>query len=268
MGDLPKAAIIVPCFNEKSRLKTWEFSDFSRKNQDIHFLFVDDGSTDGTGEMLDALCRDHPHRMEWVRLGKNSGKAEAVRAGFLKAFEGDFRDIGYWDADLATPLHVIPRFREFLENPGIRIVMGSRVRLLGRKIQRKAMRHYLGRIFATGASMILGLPVYDTQCGAKLFRNTKELRIVFSRPFRVKWTFDVEILARFQMIERWIGTSPVVEACVEVPLEEWLDIPGSKIRATDFLRGAMDLSRIFVFLRLPGGRKRTESLVRSGDGIR
>lgn len=257
---MPKAVIIIPCFNEESRLEVREFHDFSRENPDVHILFVDDGSTDGTGEKLDGLCRDHPDRMEWIRLERNSGKAEAVRAGFLKAFEDDFRNIGYWDADLATPLHVIPRFCEILETPGVTMVMGARVRLLGRKIRRRAARHYLGRIFATWASMVLGLPVYDTQCGAKIFKNTRELRMVFSRPFQVKWTFDVEILARFRILERFLGTPPVRESCVEYPLEEWVDVPGSKLGTTDFFRGAMELYRIFVFFRFPGGKERADAL--------
>jgi len=246
---MQKTAIIIPCYNEALRLNSKRYLDFTKIAPDIHFIFVDDGSTDETWKALDDLSRSCPGQIESIRLGKNSGKAEAVRRGYLKAFEGQFANIGFWDADLATPLEIIPTFCEILETPGINMVIGSRVRLLGRSIQRRAIRHYLGRLFATGASIVLGLPVYDTQCGAKIFKNCTELRMVFSRPFTVKWTFDVEILARFTMIDRSMGTTRLRHTAVEYPLEEWIDVPGSKIKAGDFLRGAYELCKIFLGIR-------------------
>jgi hypothetical protein len=194
--------------------------------------------------------------MQYITSGRNVGKAEAVRKGFVFAFERNFENIGYWDADLATPLEMIPKFCEILESTGKRMVIGSRVRLLGRNVQRRAIRHYLGRLFATCASIILGLPVYDTQCGAKLFKNTEELRMVFKKPFRVKWTFDVEIFARFILFESFMDSTPLAEFSVEYPLDVWIDIPGSKIKMGDFFVGAFELLKIFYFLRWPGARNR------------
>ena len=261
MGAVQKTVIIVPCYNEENRLDSGKFLESSTMNPELHFLFLNDGSTDKTGERLDALCRMNPARMQYIPLEKNVGKAEAVRKGFLSAFAQNFERIGYWDADLATPLEMIPKFCDIMEYTGKDIVMGARVRLLGRNIQRRAIRHYLGRLFATGASMVLGVPVYDTQCGAKLFKNNGKLRIVFRKPFRVKWTFDVEILARFIVLERFMGGGRLKESSVEYPLDEWIDIPGSKIKLMDFLLGALELLKIFHFLRWPGVKKRYAELI-------
>lgn len=117
-------------------------------------------------------------------LRRNVGKAEAVRRGVLLAFDANPDYIGYGDADLATPLEAIPAFCELLDaRHDLEIVFGARVWLLGRSLERSALRHYLGRIFATAASMVLGLGAYDTQCGAKLFRASPRSDRCFKSPF-------------------------------------------------------------------------------------
>ena len=136
--------------------------------------------------------------MDVIHLAANQGKAEAVRAGILAALRLEPDLVGFWDADLATPLNAIDDFLALAaKRPEIDIILGSRVMLMGRDIRREAWRHYLGRVFATGVSLSLNLPVYDTQCGAKVFRANEATAAVFATPFHSPWIFDVEVLARY-----------------------------------------------------------------------
>ena len=228
--------IVVPCYNEEKRLPTHAFLQFtSDQAKKVHFTFVNDGSTDGTLRVIENLASQRPSKISVHHLSKNVGKAEAVRKGMLHVLnnnnltEKDF--IAFWDADLATPLSAVAQFSEKLvQMPHVEMVFGARVALLGRDIQRKFSRHYLGRIFATLASIVLNLRIYDTQCGAKMFRATSDLRDALSSPFTTGWIFDVELIARFKNLRLRDATKPPCENVIyELPLESWHDIACSKL---------------------------------------
>jgi glycosyltransferase involved in cell wall biosynthesis len=249
MGNLPKTAIIIPCYNESRRLNLQKFELSVKAESNLHFIFVNDGSTDDTYEMLVKVCRNYQNQCHLINLGENCGKAEAVRKGVLKAIEDNFSNIGYWDADLSTPLEYIKSFSEIVEKHNKYLVLGSRVLLLGHDIKRKASRHYLGRIFATCASLILRIPVYDTQCGAKLFKNTDELKKIFSVPFSSKWIFDVEILARFKKLYLSKDKTFFKNHVFEIPLMQWHEIGGSKLKKRDYFRAAFELLKLYIVLQ-------------------
>lgn len=231
--------IVVPCYNEAARLDVTAFARSLEERPDTSFVFVNDGSTDDTSSVLHAFSSENPTRVLVLDLGENEGKAEAVRQGMLAAFSSDAELAGYWDADLATPLDAIGAFAATLDSePGVDVVLGARVAMLGHHIERKATRHYAGRVFATLASMTLGLSVYDTQCGAKLFRCNDATRAVFADPFGSRWVFDVELLARYLRD----GGDP--SGIREQALARWTDIPGSKVKPTDFIGGVVELARI------------------------
>ncbi len=235
--------IVVPCYNEAQRLPVAQFEEFLGQSS-TRFVFVDDGSNDSTGEMLEKLRASYQDRINLVRLKTNQGKAEAVRQGMNFALEQNAEYAGYWDADLATPLDAIPRFLEILEaRPSLDMMFGSRVKLLGRQVHRRAVRHYLGRIFATVVSEMLHLPIYDTQCGAKIFRVRPETPALFADRFLTRWVFDVEILARYI---RKTGSADVAATRIyEYPLEEWEDVAGSKVKGGDFFVALRDIARIY-----------------------
>jgi glycosyltransferase involved in cell wall biosynthesis len=236
----------VPCYNEAERLDARALQRFVAANAGVAFLLVNDGSSDATGAILDALRLSRPQSFGVLHLPENQGKAEAVRQGMLAALGRDTAYVGYWDADLATPLAALPAFLSVLdERTEIEMVIGARVRLLGRKIQRQPGRHYLGRVFATVASAVLRLPVYDTQCGAKLFRASAGLRSAFDHPFRSRWIFDVEILARLTVLSHSGICAAPLDSVYELPLAEWTDVGGTKLRSRDFVRAALDLAFIY-----------------------
>jgi glycosyltransferase involved in cell wall biosynthesis len=239
------AIIVVPCFNEAAQLDVEVFKRFAPEGRTLRFLFVNDGSTDGTGAMLGVLAAADPHRFGVLHLPRNMGKAEAVRQGMLAALDSEPRYTGFWDADLATPLEAIQTFCDFLDGrEDYAMVLGARVKLLGRHIKRRLHRHYLGRLFATAAALVLGFEIYDTQCGAKLFRAGPETRGLFADPFVSRWLFDVEILARFAAGRYQSGLLPAPQAIYEYPLMFWQDRTASKLRLRDFLRAPLDLARI------------------------
>jgi dolichyl-phosphate beta-glucosyltransferase len=243
-----RCTVVVPCFNEASRLRTDAFAGFlsSPQSQGVQLLFVNDGSRDATLPVLQALRSRFPDRIRLLDKQPNAGKAEAVRYGMLDAIAlGGCEITGFWDADLATPLAQIPDFISvLLRNRQLTMVFGARVRLLGRAIHRQPLRHYLGRCFATTASVLLRLPIYDTQCGAKLFRVTPELGAVLVDPFQSRWIFDVELLARIMARHRGDPAS-VRDRIYEFPLPEWTDVAGSKVSPFDFFKAFGELFRIY-----------------------
>lgn len=251
---MPSTVIVVPCFNEGARLDIEEYRRFIAHNSWIDFRFVDDGSSDGTWEVLRRLAAGSPARITVRRLRRNRGKSEAVRLGVLDALDGacgpDCEFVGYWDADLATPLDQVAAFRDVLkDNTELDLVMGSRVKLLGHAVQRRVIRHYAGRIAAAAASVLLDLGAYDTQCGAKLFRVRRSTRELFDQPFLTRWMFDVEILARWIRQHQDTSRSALEARIHEVPLPQWNDVPGSTVRAIDMIRAPMQLARIYLAYR-------------------
>lgn len=240
-----RCIIVVPCYNEEKRLDVRRFRSYLASSANVFLLFVDDGSSDNTIQVLQQLTSGMDRCAAVLPCTKNGGKAEAVRLGFnhaLRHYDADC--IGFWDADLATPLESIERLLQVLENgPALEMIFGSRVQLLGRQIRRKPSRHYLGRVFATVVSLILRMPIYDSQCGAKIFRVTPRLNKVMAESFSSRWVFDVEILARY-LNEHDGDAAALSKLIYEYPLEQWVDVDGSKVRPKDFLTAFLDVLKI------------------------
>ena len=240
---IENTCVIIPFYNEADRFSQEVFIKFLQENPALHFCLVNDGSTDSTASILNKLGSRYP-QLIILQNEKNSGKAEVIRLAMLHVMALErFDYFAYFDADLATPLCEIFSFFNILQTkPNVQMIFGSRFSRIGSAIERRFIRHIMGRVFATFADLILDLSVYDTQCGAKLF--SKEIaQEVFSKTFISRWIFDVEIFAR---IKRKWGKKKTLEILYELPLNSWKEIGKSKITIKSMIKIPWELGKIYL----------------------
>jgi dolichyl-phosphate beta-glucosyltransferase len=219
MQDL---AIILPCFNEENRLNIKKIKSLLNSLPNAKLFFVDDGSTDKTLENLKKYQLSFfSEQVKIISYPDNKGKSYAVREGVLAALQIDTKYIGFLDSDLSTPTYEFIRLYHHLINSKKKMICGSRVKKLNSTINRSLKRHIIGRIIATIIDKQFKLGIYDTQCGIKIF-DSSIINLLFKEPFSTKWLFDVEIFLRLK-------NAGLINAAIEEPLNEWNDIPGSKL---------------------------------------
>ncbi len=240
MADPIDGVIVVPCYNEAARLRTTDVAELADLSG-CRILLVDDGSTDATPALLASLADDDP-RCSVLTLPRNAGKAEAVRQGLLSASATGATVVGFADADFATSPADVARLVQRCLDENRPVVIGSRVDLMGHGISRSLFRHYTGRLFATASSIVLGFDVYDTQCGAKVFANSPTLAAALAEPFVGRWSFDVELLGR-------LAAPHGTDGFLEVPLQGWTDVGGSKLGLAGSVRATFELLLVHRALR-------------------
>lgn len=243
-----KTGIIIPCYNEEKRLNQEAFVSFVKQNKDYHLCFVNDGSKDNTLSVLYAMKNQVPDAISIVDVKRNSGKATAVRAGvrFLYNMES-IAHIGFIDADLSTD------FRDFKDlvktlksDDNLSVVFGSRNK---GKSQGTIQRDFFRNLFSKGIKQfilfILGLPIRDTQCGAKVFTRSI-VPVVYGDAFISRWLFDVEIFLR---LKKYLGKENVMRQIFEQPLMRWVHVDDSKLGMKDALVIPVRLAHIWMNYR-------------------
>ncbi len=200
-SNRPFLSVVVPAYNEERRLPQTlarVHAYFAKLNYPTEILIVDDGSTDQTGEVVDAFAETHPT----VRLIRNDhrGKGYTVRTGMLAA-RGHI--VLFSDADLSTPIEDVEKLLPWFER-GYDIVIGSREGSGAQRIKEPFYRHLMGRVFNFIVRLLTVRGIEDTQCGFKAFRD-EVAHDIFSRvqlygeaAQRIKngmvTAFDVEVL--------------------------------------------------------------------------
>jgi dolichyl-phosphate beta-glucosyltransferase len=212
----PTQTVVIPAYNESFRVaKSLRTVLAYLADQDYvsNVLLVDDGSTDDTASAARSVQNDYSN-LE-VKTITHGGKAAAVLWGMGHA-TGDM--ILFADADLATPISYLNRFREAVDR-GADVVIGSREGATAKRIGEPEFRHLMGRGFNLMVRMLLLPGIHDTQCGFKLFTANARDEILprlqlyraqdeaFSSP---KVTaFDVELLVVARRLGLDIAIEPV-----------------------------------------------------------
>lgn len=184
-------SIIIPVYNEERRIPKsigTILGFFKDQPSQTEIIFVDDGSTDSTRQILGDLIKKEAN-IRIISYAQNRGKGYAVRQGALAA-KGDW--VVFFDIDLATPLDEFTHLVSFMR-PDDNIIIGSR-RLKESKIEKyeSGIRTFLGQGF-TKLSNILVPGISDFTCGFKCFSHNA-VQIIFPVAQIDRWGFDTELL--------------------------------------------------------------------------
>lgn len=160
----PRISVVIPVYNESHRIQrtleeVWAFL----KDQDAEIIYVDDGSTDTTVQVIESFAESHPGIS--VMVEKHRGKAATVLAGMKRA-RGNI--VGFMDADLATPLDTWNICEEALQK-GAGVAIASREGIGSHRVDEPWHRHIMGRVFNRLVQVLLLPGIEDTQCGFKVF---------------------------------------------------------------------------------------------------
>lgn len=220
-------SIVIPCYNEASRIPLDRLSSFLLTNAEAHTIFVNDGSSDETFQKLTAFISQYPDKCDIVSHEERKGKASAVQSGMLRALhDTKAQYIGYLDADFSTDPEGFFLLYLYAQSHQLDYIFGSRIKKLNAVIKRNNFRHYAGRFIATLTDGWFKLGIYDTQCGAKCFKR-EIVSTLFEKPFKTKWLFDIEIFIRIKQSETTFSG-------YEYPLQNWINARGSKINLKSF----------------------------------
>ena len=192
MGETPGLTIVIPAYNEETRLlptveriETWMRS----RGTPWEMLIVDDGSTDGTLGLAREWASARAE-VDVLSLPTNQGKGAAVRRGMAHS-RGE--RVLFSDADLSTPIEeLVAMERRFDE--GVDLVLASRGLKESRiEIRQAWYREHMGKTFNLVVRMLTGIPFKDTQCGFKLLGG-ESARALAADMTEDGFAFDIELI--------------------------------------------------------------------------
>lgn len=159
-------SIVIPLLNEEESLKElhdWIASVMRSNRFSYEILFIDDGSSDSSWDLIKALSIENPD-VKGIRFQKNYGKSQALHAGF-KAAEGEV--IITMDADLQDNPEEIPELYKMVNEEGYDLVSGWKKK----RYDSVVFKNMPSKLFNWAARKTSGVRLNDFNCGLKAYRN-------------------------------------------------------------------------------------------------
>ena len=237
--------LVIPCYQESGRISRFlaELCDETARLGGVTIRVVEDGSGDEEAKRMREIITTQqarsPHLLAPLMLAKNLGKGGAVHAAWREEKSADW--LAFVDADgSCSAVEVARLIQEARQSPPRTALFASRIKMLGKSVERDFRRHLLGRVYATLVSELLDIPVYDSQCGLKLVPRAC-FEAIEARLKVTGFAFDVELL-----------TTLLDSGCavVEVPIS-WHETPGGKVR---LLRDSFLMARDVLKIKAARGR--------------
>ena len=233
-------SVIVPAYNEAERLpKTLRrFQEyFSKQSYPYEILAVNDGSKDGTADVVSSMEKEI-RNLTLVDRKRNMGKGYSVREGMLKA-QGKIRLFA--DADNATDISHFDRMRQFFDK-GYEVVICSRdpKDAVGatQAVSQPWWKRLLGNLGNLYIQYMAVRGIWDTQCGFKAFRDFATAKI-FSKAKVNRWAFDVEALAIARLLDYKIGIIPA----------NWINDPNTRVSFMSYFKTLWEVYKIKRYLK-------------------
>jgi len=236
----PELSIVIPAYNEEERIgRTLDSIAGFLADRSLHceVIVVDDGSTDDTGAIVEAMQSDFVS-LRLLRCERNGGKGRAVRLGMMVA-RGRVRL--FMDADNSTDIREFERLNDTAAgHPTLPDVVIASISTPGSQVEgtQPLTRTVLGRMGSALVQRTVLPGIHDTQRGFKLF-TAEAADAIFSRCRINGWGFDIEVLA----IARTLGFH-----ILEVPVR-WHHEEDSRVGAGAYLTTLIDVARVRRLVR-------------------
>lgn len=192
---MSKYLVVIPTYNEKENIVQMVRKVFSLAKP-LHLLIVDDGSPDGTGQMVKDLMEEFPGQLFLEERSGKQGLGTAYLHGFKWGLDHGYEYIFEMDCDFSHNPDDLLRLLSACEDDGFDVAVGSRYTKGGGVENWPRDRVLMSKYASVYVRMILWMPIKDTTAGFKCYRSKVLVKILEEPPRFVGYAFQIEMKFR------------------------------------------------------------------------